>query len=531
MATQTDPGAIEVPQQLPDRFNMADALVDRHVREGRGDRVAVVTDQSTLTYRQLAGLINRTGHALRQLGVQREQRVMLLLHDSPEFIAVFLGAMKIGAVPVPINTLSAPADYEYYLNDSRAVALVIASDLLSKIEPIRNRLRFLRSVLVVGEAAGEHERFADLVAACPDELESVDTHRDEPSYWLYSSGTTGRPKGVVHLHGDMVFCTATYAQAVARLSPQDRLFSASKLFFSYGLVNSLYLPFYSGASVALSPGRPEPAPVLEFIQRHKPTIFFGVPTFYAALLRHLETLGGRPDLGRLRLAVSAGEALPAPLYERWKAQTGVELLDGIGSTEFGYIFISNLPGRAVPGASGELLPGYEVRILDEESQPVPAGEVGDLWVRGPSIAAAYWNKRPESKATFVGEWLRTGDKYYRDAEGHFWFCGRSDDLLKVGGLWVAPLEVEAALLEHPSVAECAVIGGRDAQNLEKPRAYVVVKGGYEASSELAKELQDFVKQRLQPYKYPRWIEFVSELPKTPTGKIQRYKLRLLDRGP
>lgn len=526
MATQIGRSLVDVPAEVPDRFNMVNALVDGQVRQGNGQRLAVVGEQGSLSYEELARLANRAGNALRELGVTREQRVVLMLHDTPEFLATYLGAMKIGAVPVPINTLSMPTDYEYYLNDSGAVALVIADDLLDRVEPIRPSLRALRITLVVGASEHPYHRFDDAIAGSADTLAAADTHRDEPSYWLYSSGTTGRPKGVVHYHGDMVFCTATYARHVVSMTPDDRTFSASRLFFSYGLVNSLYLPLYTGASVVLCPERPEPAHVLEIIRQFRPTMFFGVPTFYAAMLRHLDTVPGSPDLGDLRLAVSAGEAMPGPLYERWKSRTGVELLDGIGSTEFGYIFISNLPGRVRGGTSGELLPGYEAKILDEQGQPVPAGEVGDLWMRGESIAAQYWNNRPQSKRTFVGEWLKTGDKYYLDADNYFTFCGRSDDLLKVGGLWVAPLEVEAALLEHPAVAEAAVVGAFDGQDLEKPKAYVVLKAGQQPSEAVAQELKDFVKHRLQPYKYPRWVEFVHELPKTATGKIQRYRLRL-----
>lgn len=525
---------------IPERFNMVDALVDEQVRQGRGERTAVVTDGESLSYLELKRLINRAGNALRTLGVQREQRVLLLLHDSPEFLAAFLGAMKIGAAPVPVNTLSGPADYEYYLNDSRAVALVIDGDLLDKVEPVQEQLRFLRYTVVVGGAGHSHLSFDRLLAESPEDLETAETHRDDPSYWLYSSGTTGRPKGVVHLHADMVTCTATYARYVLRLTPDDRLYSASKLSFSYGLVNSLYLPFFTGGSVVLSPGRAEPAGVLDTIVRHRPTIFFSVPTFYAALLRYLESpdqqsadggpstgsgQAGRSAVPSLRLAVSAGEALPAPLFERWKVRTGVELLDGLGSTEFGYIFIGSFPGRSRAGSSGELLPGYEAKIVDEQGLPLPAGEVGDLWVRGESIAACYWNKRVESRRTFMGEWLRTGDRYTRDEDGYYYHCGRSDDLMKVGGLWVTPLEVESTLLEHPAVAECAVVGARDQQHLEKPKAFVVLRHGREPSEVLAEELKQLVKSRLQPFKYPRWVEFVPELPKTPTGKIQRYKLR------
>jgi benzoate-CoA ligase len=343
------------------------------------------------------------------------------------------------------------------------------------------------------------------------------------AFWLYSSGSTGRPKGAVHLQHDMVVAAETYGKQVLGIRPTDRVYSAAKLFFAYGLGNAGYFPMSVGAESVLFPGRPTPDAVFDLIARHRPTIFFGVPTLYAAMLARE---GSRPvDLSSLRLCVSAGEALPADLYRRWRERFGVEIIDGIGTTESGHIFLSNRPGAARPGSSGLPVPGYDCAIVDDEGRPVAPGEIGNLRVRGDSTMAYYWNQHDKTKATLFGPWIQTGDKYHQDADGYFWYDGRGDDMLKVGGIWVSPIEVEATLIQHDAVLEAAVVGHEDADRLVKPRAYVVLKDPARASDALADELRAFVKDRIAPYKYPRWIEFVPELPKTATGKIQRFKLR------
>jgi benzoate-CoA ligase len=512
------------PAAVPERFNMATVLVDRHLADGHGERVAVYYRDEQLSYWDLAALVNRTGNALYSLGLGLGDRVVLLLPDCPEFLAAFLGAMKLGAVPVPINTLASVDDLYYYLSDSRARAVVVDHEFVEKVTALRERLPHLRQVVVVGEPTANTWSFGDLVGDRSVELQPADTHRDDAAYWLYSSGTTGLPKGVIHRHEDMVHCTGAYAQHVVGQTERDVTYSASKLFFSYGLVNSLYLPLWAGGAVVLNPDRPDPTTILATIERYRPTLFFSVPTSYAQVIREWEAREEKPDLSSLRLCVSAGESLPAPIYERWRELTAVETLDGIGSTEVGYIFISNFPGRSRPGSSGQLIPGYQARLVDEEGTAVVTGDVGDLWIRAPSTAARYWNQHQRSKETFVGEWIKTGDKYSCDADGYYRYEGRSDDMLKVGGIWVSPMEVEAALLAHAEVAECAVVGAPDAAGLIKPKAYVVPRNP-PANADLTLALQDWVKDRLAPYKYPRTIEFVVELPKTATGKIQRYRLR------
>jgi benzoate-CoA ligase len=514
---------------LPERFNMVSLLLERHVEQGRGNRIAIYYGDERITYQQLHELTNQVGNAIAGLGVEPEQRVMLLLPDGPEFVATFLGAMKIGAVPVPINVLATPSDLTYFLNDSRSKVVVVGQEFLPKVAASRGHCPLLRHVIVAGEDPGENLSFRRLVGASSPKLEVFPTHRDDASYWLYSSGTTGQPKGVIHLHHDLVYCVETWGYHVVRFTSDDISYCVPRLFFSYGLNTALYLPLYYAAAVVLSPDRQEPAVVLRNIRRYRPTAFFSVPTSYGQILREIEDKGIEADLSSVRHCVSAGEALPAPLYDRWLRRFGVEILDGLGSTEVGWIYICNIPGKVRRGSSGLLLPGYEAKIVDSDGRELPPGEVGDLLVSSDSLAAGYWNKHEKNKETFFGPWMRTGDRYSRDGEGYFFYGGRTDDVLKVSGIWVSPLEVEQALLEHEAVAECAVIGTEDEMGLVKPRAFVTLRSGFQPSPELAAGLQRSVKERLAPYKYPRWIDFVDEIPKTVTGKIQRYRLRQLEK--
>jgi benzoate-CoA ligase len=505
-------------------FNVATHFVDRHVAEERGDAIAFYCEDRTLTYRDVQNLVNRTGNVLRELGVGMEQRVLLLCLDGPEFLGAFWGAIKIGAVPVPVNTMLRAADYLYFLEDSRARVAVVSAPLLAEAGPALAQASHLRHVLVAGGNPGTFLSYEDRVAKASPVLEAAPTSRDDPAFWLYSSGSTGFPKGAVHRHYDMVVCTDTYARQVLEMRETDRVFSAAKLFFAYGLGNANYFPMGVGAESVLYPHRPTPDAVFEVITRHRPTLFFGVPTLYAAMLA-MKDAERRFDLGSLRLCVSAGEALPGELYTRWRDRFGVEIVDGIGTTEILHIFLSNRPGAARPGSSGRPVPGYEAIIVDDAGQPVPPGEIGNLRVKGDSTMAFYWNKHEKTKDTLHGHWIQTGDKYYQDRDGYFWYCGRADDMLKVGGIWVSPVEVEATLVGHPAVLEAAVVGQEDSDRLVKPKAFVVLKEPERASAALADELKTFVKDKIAPYKYPRWIEFVPELPKTATGKIQRFKLR------
>jgi benzoate-CoA ligase family protein len=505
---------------LPETFNAAQYFVDRHLAEGRGDHPALECGAERVTYGQLAERVNRVGNVLRdRVAVRIEERVLLLLPDGPEFVYCFFGALKIGAVAVPVNTLWKAADYEYVLNDSRARVLIVSRALLPQIEAIpRARLRYLREVVVADGG------LADLMASASPQLEAEPTSRDDAAFWLYSSGSTGFPKGCVHLHHDMVTCAEAYARGVLGITANDRCFSVARLFFAYGLGNAMYFPLSVGATAILSAGAPTAANVYAIIEGHRPTLFFSVPTNFGMLLAHRRD-GAEFDLSSIRLAVSAGEALPAALFERFKQRFGVEILDGIGSTEVLHIFISNRPGAIRPGSSGLIVPGYEARLADEQGQPVPAGQIGNLLIRGDSTCSTYWNKHEKSKDAIEGHWIRTGDKYVQDEDGYFWYAGRSDDMLKVGGIWVSPVEVENALIEHPGVMECAVVGRCDHDGLTKPVAYVVLKDSAAGTPALAADLQQWVVAKLAEYKRPRWIEFVAELPKTATGKIQRFKLR------
>ena len=513
---------------LPDQFNAVTAFLDRNLAEGRGEKTAIYYEGETYTYNQIAEMANRVGNGLLDLGVEMEQRVALLLLDSPEFAASFFGAIKIGAVPIPLNTMLLPRDYVYLLNDSRAKVLLVHAGLWQRLRQELTNFKYLRHVVVVGreqeeETATLHD-FAHWTEKASSQLEVAETSKDDSAFWLYSSGSTGFPKGCVHLQHDMTYCTEYYAKPFLNLTENDILFSSSKLFFAYGLGNGLYFPFAVGASAVHYPGRPVAEEIFKVVERHKPTIFFGVPTLYAGMLA-VPDADKRFDFSSVRLCVSAGEALPADIQQRWKQKFSVDILDGIGSTEILHIFVSNRQGEIRAGSTGKVVPGYEAKIVDEQGNPVPQGTMGALHIRGESTAAYYWNKHQRTKDTINGHWIATGDTYYQDADGYFWYCGRADDMLKVAGQWVSPAEVEGTLIAHPAVLEVAVIGVADAENLIKPKAYVVLKNGYEPSDILVQELKTFVKERLASFKVPRWIEFLPELPKTATGKIQRFVLR------
>jgi len=519
---------------IPETFNVATWFVDRNVALGRGTRVAIECGDHRITYAQVLANVNRAASGLRQLGVRPEERVALLLFDGPEFVYSFFGAIKIGAIPIPLNTLWKPADYAHVLQDSRAVAAVVSSDLLPAIEAVPAAQRAsLRHIVAAGPDEASltppHTRFSALLAQGVDDCDAEPTSRDAAAFWVYSSGSTGKPKGCVHLHHDMVVCAEQMGKGVLGIDERDRTFSVAKLFFAYGLGNALYFPFSVCATAIFWPGPPTPANVYAVIERYRPTLFYSVPTGYAMMLAHGRPEGdgaaGDFDLSSVRLAVSAGEALPPSLYERFKQRLAIDILDGIGSTEALHMFISNRPGAIRPGSSGQLIAGYDARIVDDAGAPVPTGEIGNLWIRGDSTCALYWNHHEKTKSTIEGHWLRTGDKFSVDADGYYWYAGRSDDMLKVGGQWVSPAEVEGALIAHEAVLECGVIGREDQDGLVKTMAFVVTKQGVTASPELAKELQQFVRTHLAAYKRPQWVEFLPELPKTATGKIQRYRLR------
>jgi len=512
--------------QLPAQYNAASHFIDRHLSEGRGAKIAFIDDQDAHSYAALAARVNRAGNVLRGLGVRMEERVMLCLHDSLDFIALFWGAVKIGAVPVPVNTLLKPADYDYMLRDSRARVLAVSGDVFERIAPLLADRAEPPAVLICGGAGGAHGRdFRALSAQAAAELTAAPTKPSDVLYWLYTSGTTGAPKGVVHRHADMLHSAQLLGEKTLGIGPDDLIFSASKLAFSYGLCCANAFPLHAGASAVLMAGAPTVDRVANVIARHRPTIFCSVPTLYARLLGH--AVAGQRMVGqRLRFCLSAGEPLPEAIARRWKEQVGVEILDCIGTTETLLMFICNRPDDVRYGSSGKPIDGCQARLLTAEGAEVEEGEVGDLWVYSPSTAAGYWNNPTLSARTFVGGWSRTGDKYWRDAQGYYRYAGRADDMLKVGGIWVSPFEVEATLSAHPEVLEAAVVGVLDDDGLTKAKAFVVLKEPGAASPAQAEALREFVKSRLAPFKCPRWVEFLPELPKTATGKIQRFRLRL-----
>jgi benzoate-CoA ligase len=502
--------------ELPRDYNAASDLIGRNLA-ARPDKVAIIDDAGSYTYAEIAERADRFADALRRLGIAPEQRILLCLLDTVDFPTAFLGAIKAGVIPVAANTVLTASDYAYMLEDSRAKALVVSAPLLPTLLPVAGDVPV---IVAGGDAPPNGHRLSDLLAQGRPGGAAAPTTCDDMCFWLYSSGSTGAPKGTVHLHAHLILTAELYAKQVLGIREDDVVYSAAKLFFAYGLGNALTFPFAVGATAILLAERPTPAAVSRVLVERKPTIFYGVPTLYAALLAHPGLPAG--EALRLRRCVSAGEALPEELGRRWLERIGVDILDGIGSTEMLHIFLSNRPGAVRYGTTGFPVPGYEIRLVDEHGRKTPRGEVGELQVSGPTSAPFYWNRRERSRTTFLGPWTCSGDKYVENEDGTFTYCGRTDDMLKVGGIWVSPFEVEAALTAHEAVLEAAVIGQEDEAKLVKPKAFVVLKPGAKADAET---LQRHVKDRLAPYKYPRWIEFIDELPKTATGKIQRFKLR------
>ncbi|MGJ5065918.1 benzoate-CoA ligase family protein [Bradyrhizobium oligotrophicum] len=504
-------------------YNAVSWLLDRNVEAGRGDKLAYTDTVSELTYRGLQQQTCRVANMLRRLGVRREERVAMIMLDTVDFPAVFLGAMRAGIVPVPLNTLLTSEQYAYVLADCRARVLFVSEALYPVVKDIVGRMPDLDCVVVSGANAFGHKLLTEELARESDQFDTVATHEDEPAFWLYSSGSTGMPKGVRHLHGNLAATAETYASQVLGIRESDVCLSAAKLFFAYGLGNALTFPLSVGATTILNSERPTPALMFKLLNRYNPTIFYGVPTLFAAML-HDESLRHEKAGSALRICTSAGEALPESVGNAWKARFGVDILDGVGSTELLHIFLSNVPGDIKYGSSGRPVPGYQVRLVNEAGEGVPDGEVGEMLVHAPSAGEGYWNQRHKTRSTFEGYWTRTGDKYVRDADGRYTFCGRSDDMFKVSGIWVSPFEVESALITHPSVLEAAVVPEADQEGLLKPKAYVVLRPSVDRST-LHEALKEHVKQKIGPWKYPRWIEVVESLPKTATGKIQRFKLR------
>jgi 4-hydroxybenzoate-CoA ligase len=514
--------------EMSGAYNAVTYLLDRNIDEGRADKLAYTDTVSELTYRDLQQQSCRVANMLRRLGVRREERVAMIMLDTVDFPAVFLGAMRAGIVPVPLNTLLTADQYAYVLADCRARVLFISEALLPTVKDMLGRMGDLEHVIVSGNNAHSvekhgYKKLGDELAGERDTFSTAATHPDEPAFWLYSSGSTGMPKGVRHLHANLAATAETYAMQVLGIRQDDVCLSAAKLFFAYGLGNALTFPMSVGATTVLNPERPTPAVMFALMNKYHPSIFYGVPTLFAAMLND-ESLKAQGGGEGLRVCTSAGEALPESVGNAWKARFGVDILDGVGSTELLHIFLSNAPGDIRYGSSGRPVPGYKVRLVNEAGVDVPDGEVGELLVDAPSAGEGYWNQRSKSRRTFEGHWTRTGDKYIRDADGRYTFCGRSDDMFKVSGIWVSPFEVESALIAHPAVLEAAVVPEADAEGLLKPKAFVVLRAGARTDG-LDEALKEHVKQKIGVWKYPRWIETVDALPKTATGKIQRFKLR------
>ena len=509
----------------PTLFNLAQHLLDRNA--SRPGKTAFIDDAGQLSYGELSGKVRRLAAALLQSGLRREERVLLLMHDCNDWPVSFLGAIYAGIVPVAVNTLLTADDYAYMLQNSRAQAVIVSAALLPTVQAALSQGNHeVRSLIVSRPTAPleyGHLALDKVIDGGNPSAAPAPTGADEPAFWLYSSGSTGRPKGTVHSHGNGYWTAELYGTPILGLTEDDICFSAAKLYFAYGLGNGLTFPMSVGATAVLMAERPTPEATFKRWLDHRPTVFFGAPTGFAGMLAS-PTLPKKSDVA-LRLVSSAGEALPAELGKRFTAHFGVEIIDGIGSTEMLHVYLSNQPGKVRYGTTGWPVPGYDIELRNEDGDIVADGEPGDLFVKGPSAALMYWGNREKTRETFLGAWTKSGDKYIRNDDGSHTYAGRGDDMLKVSGIYVSPFEVEATLAQHACVLEAAVIGVNDAQGLTKTKAFVVLKQGHQASEA---ELKAFVKDRLAPYKYPRVIEFLDDLPKTATGKIQRFKLRELE---
>ncbi|NVK19487.1 MAG: benzoate-CoA ligase family protein [Methylocystaceae bacterium] len=508
---------------IPRQYNAAYDLLQRNIQAGRSDKIAFVDDYCSCTYGELDNRSSRFANALKDLGMRMEDRILMCVHDTIEFPTVFLGAIKSGVIPVAVNTLLTQKDYEYMLCDSRARIVVVSEALLPLFQPLLDRVPTLERILVADPSGIHPNAVSKLIKNADPDCIIAPTTSDDVCFWLYSSGSTGAPKGTAHVHSSLIQTAEYFARPTLGINEDDTVFSAAKLFFAYGLGNGLTFPMSVGATTILMAERPTPESVCERLIKHKPTIFYGVPTLYAFMLASPDL--PKPEEFNFRICTSAGEALPEELGKRWFERFGVHILDGIGSTEMLHVFLTNNPDDVRYGTTGKPVAGYQLKLLDDDGEEVPVGEAGELVIKGPTSAAFYWNNRAKTRTTFLGEWTRSGDKYIRDEDGYYIYSGRSDDMLKVSGIYVSPIEVEAALIKHEAVLEVAVVGHRDEEDLIKPKAFLVLKDGYEGNEELADELKSHVKSLLAPYKYPRWFEFLDELPKTATGKIQRFKLR------
>jgi len=511
--------------EVPERYNVS-SLLDENLEAGRGEKVAVRSEGEELTYVELHDRVCRAGRALQALGIKREQRVLMAMDDTPAWPTVFLGAIRVGAVPVPVSYLDTPANFQHFARDSGAALIVAEAPAVATVQEAVTGLDQAPPLVVANGTADGLESLETLLAAHAGELPPADTHRDDFAFWLFSGGSTGLPKGAVHLQHDIPYTTATFAREILRITEDDVCFSTTKLYHAYGMGNGMSFPLAAGATSVLMAGKPDPAKILAHIEKFRPTLFFSVPTLYGRLGGAAEA--ATTDFSSIRMCCSAAEPLAPEVLRRWQQVSGLEICDGIGSTEMLHIYCSNRPGDVHPGTSGRPVPGYELKLLDDDERAVSQGEVGNLFVRGDSALAFYWHQHEKTKRALRGDWYFTGDRYRQTEDGVFVYEGRADDMIKIGGLWASPISIENTLMEHPEVLEVAAIGV-EAEYTTRVKAFVVPRGG-QGSNELAGELQAWCKQRLRRYEYPQFIEFLDELPKTPTGKIQRYKLRSLEKA-